>query len=205
MPQEAPETDGGISGAARGQYLLAIAGAEGGVVGVAVGVEAGVGELLEEGGGVDLGPEVAVIPAVVAAEEMAKVGEGVGVGGLWDEGDAGAELVPQLLGGLGAEGAAVEGLVEVAEEGLAEVEQPRVEVLELDEALDDAVGQRLSRLVVAGEALEHGRLVAPLLEHLAGALHKVPLRVGAGHARVLGGAEEHVTLVPELVQQRHHL
>jgi hypothetical protein len=68
----------------------------------------------------------------------------------------------------------VNGHVEQAKMQLAQVEEAIVDVLGGDLLLDEVIGNLLARLVMAAEALELAGRPAPVLKHLAGRLDKVP-------------------------------
>ena len=106
-------------------------------------------------------------------------------------------------------------VVEDAERELTQVEQRRAEVLRVNEVVDGVIRQRLSRLVMLRESLQHGLLPRPLLHqlrltalrehHLRRRLHEVGLVAeGAEGADALVVAH-HVDEVSELVEERRHV
>ena len=75
-----------------------------------------------------------------------------------------------------------------------------------EQAVDDFIGKRFVRLVMASQSFERTPVVAPVFHELAGDLHRVPFHVGYArrHAVIYGG--QHVLEgMAELVEQGLHL
>ena len=86
---------------------------------------------------------------------------------------------------------------------LAQRLQAAVEVLRREHAVEQRARQRLARVDVGGQALQHVPLPAEVLHELARQLDRVPLDAGdAGDADVVDARQHVVQAVAELVEQR---
>ncbi len=101
---------------------------------------------------------------------------------------------------------AVNAHVEQGEFQLAHHLHGRLEMARGNELVEQRLGQRLARLVVAGEQVDGLFFPAPVLHELAGQFHRVPFHaVDPGDVRIVHPGEHVVQAVAELVEQGDHL
>mmetsp|Transcript_63646 Transcript_63646/g.146406 ORF Transcript_63646/g.146406 Transcript_63646/m.146406 type:complete len:501 (+) Transcript_63646:250-1752(+) len=200
----------GVAAAAHGQHGVAEPAAHGHHGRLVA--QARVLERAEGVRGHHLGPLVGVVPgAVAASKDMAERAQEP----IIRQGRHHRELrrqpllhvegrVAALLGGRVV--AVMQLQVQLPKEQLPAHHHARVVGALRLQLLEELLGQRLAGLVVLGELVHGGLVVAPVLHELRGQLDGVPLHViDAGRVRV-GDAREHVLqAVAELVEQRLHL
>ena len=71
--------------------------------------------------------------------------------------------------------------------------------------LEEILGNRLARLIVAREQIERRALPAPVLHDLRGQLDKIPRHAGAGQRADLHPAQQVMQQMAELVENRLHI